>query len=163
MYLLKISYHVNAILKTCLYKALFGRKIFLGGGTTFRRNFRIYLEKNATIHIGRNCFFNHGCSLNALESIQIGDGCIFGENVKIYDHNHRFNQMQVPIKEQGFTTGEVIIGNQCWIGSNAVILKGVHIGDHCVIGAGTVVDRDIPAGTLVTAERSLVLKPILWK
>lgn len=160
MKLLKIIYHISAIGKKLLYKLLFGKSFIIGKKTTFRRNFRVYLEDGAVIHIGKNCFFNHGCSINALKRVEIGDGCLFGENVKIYDHNHRFSQRNVPIKEQGFTTGTVTIGDGCWIGSNVVILKGVHIGNHCVIGAGTVIDRDIPEETIVTADRNLITKKI---
>lgn len=67
----------------------------------------------------------------------------------MYDHNHRFRDLNKPIKEQGFSDGEVIIGKHCWIGSNVVLLKGTHIGDNCVIGAGCVVDREIQDNTLV--------------
>lgn len=163
IYLIKFIYHFSAFWKGFLYKLLFGKRFSLGKGTTFRRYFQIYLDPQATIRIGRNCFFNHGCSINALQRIEIGDDCLFGENVKIYDHNHRFSRGDIPIKEQGFSADGVTIGNQCWIGSNVVILRGVHIGARCVIGAGAVVDRDIPEGMLVTADRSLTMKPILWK
>lgn len=162
-YILKAIYHINAFIRLALYKLLFGKQFIPGGGITFRRHFQLYLEGKAIVRIGRNCFFNHGCSINALERVEIGDGCIFGENVKIYDHNHRFSSGQMPIKEQGFTTAPVVIGEQCWIGSNVVILKGVHIGGHCVIGAGAVIDRDIPAGMLVRAQRTLTMENIRYK
>lgn len=134
--------------------------IFLWGGTTFRRFFNIYLEKGATITIGKGCFFNHGCSLNALEKIQIGDECIFGENVKIYDHNHRFADTEVKIKNQGYTTAPVSIGNRCWFGSNVIVLKGASIGNNCVIGAGCIIAKDIPDDSIVTADRLLKIEKI---
>lgn len=62
------------------------------------------------VKIGNSCFFNNGCSINANKSITIGDGTLFGENVKIYDHNHRFRERDILIKEQGFTMGEIEIG-----------------------------------------------------
>lgn len=163
MIVLKLSYHLAALWKKWLYRLLFGKGFHIGKHTTFRRDFRVYLEPGATLSIGQNCFFNHGCSINVLQEVQIGDGCLFGENVKIYDHNHRFSLKNQPIKAQGFSVGEVVIGSHCWLGSNAVILKGVHIGDHCVIGAGAVIDRDIPARTLVTAGRILTMEKIHWK
>lgn len=160
---IKLYYHTVALLKTLLYRLLFGKAFHMEKGTTFRRDFHVYLEKGAILSIGRNCFFNHGCSINVLSRVEIGDGCLFGENVKIYDHNHRFSQKNQSIKEQGFFMNPVSIGNQCWLGSNVTILKGVHIGDHCVIGAGTVIDRDIPEGTLVTSGRTLTMETIHWK
>lgn len=160
MQLLKLKYHINAFAKILLYKLLFGNLFLVGRGTTFRRFFNIYLEKGATISIGRDCFFNHSCSINALEKITIGDGCIFGENVKIYDHNHRFTGLNGNIKSQGYTTGKVYIGNRCWFGSNVVVLKGVHIGDNCVIGAGCIVSNDIPPNSIVTCNRELNIESI---
>lgn len=127
----------------------------MGGGTTCRRYFNVYIDSNAKIYIGKNCFFNHGCSLTALEEIRIGDGCLFGENVKIYDHNHRFSNPDIPIKEQGYTKGKVTIGSHCWICSNVTILKGVTIGDNCVIGAGCVVKKDVPQGTILQMEQNI--------
>lgn len=49
------------------------------------------------VKIGDNVFFNNGTSIAAKEKIEIGDNCIFGENVKIYDHNHVFKDLQKPI------------------------------------------------------------------
>ena len=92
----------------------------------------------------RNCFSGGGGG---------GGGTIFGESVKIYDHNHRFHEDK-PIKEQGYSNGEVHIGGHCWIGSGVIILKGADISDNCVIGAGCVVDGCVPKGSVVTADRS---------
>lgn len=130
------------------------------GGTTFRRFFNVYLERGATLKIGKACFFNHGCSINALVKIEIGDECIFGEGVKVYDHNHRFADAVVKIKEQGFTTAPVNIGNRCWIGSNVVILKGACIGNNCVIGAGCIIAQEIPDNSIVTMDRQLKIEKI---
>ena len=77
---------------------------------------------------------------------------MFGENVKIYDHNHRFNNPDLPIKEQGFSVGKVIVGKHCWIGSNVALLKGTEIGDNCVIGACVIVNGKVPAGTIVKVK-----------
>jgi acetyltransferase-like isoleucine patch superfamily enzyme len=81
--------------------------------------------------------------------------------VKIYDHNHRFNQ-HIEIKQQGFSNGSVIIGQHCWMGSNVMILKNTVIGDNCVIGAGTVVSGTIPSNSIVKAGYSLTVEPIKY-
>lgn len=80
-------------------------------------------------------------------------GTLFGENVKIYDHNHRF-QKDSPIKEQGYSNGEVHIGGHCWIGSGVIILKGADISDNCVIGAGSVISGYIPEGCIAVSKRN---------
>lgn len=116
------------------------------------------IGKNGEVNIGNNVFFNNYCSLNAIERIIIGDGTIFGENVKVYDHNHCYQDPNVPIKEQGFTSAPVNIGKHCWIASNVVILKGVTIGDNCVIGAGCVIYKDVPEESVMINKQELVIK-----
>lgn len=110
------------------------------------------IGKKGKIAIGNDCFFNHDCSLNSLEKIEIGKGCLFGENVKIYDHNHKFLDTSIPIKEQGYFMEKVCIGQHCWIGSNVVILKGTIIGDNCVVGAGCIVRGKVENGTVLKSR-----------
>lgn len=98
--------------------------------------------------IGDNVFFNNYCSINAKDSITIGNDTIFGENVRIYDHNHTFSEKDILIRYQGYTVAPIIIGNNCWICSNVIILKGVTIGDNVVIGAGCVISTDIPSNSI---------------
>lgn len=149
MRLFKVWYHVCTFFKYILLKLLYRNQISFGKHITWRKRFMILLDKKATIEIGDDCFFNNDCSINALKSIKIGKGTIFGEGVKIYDHNHRFSDLQKSIKNQGFVSDEITIGNHCWIGSNVIILKGAKISDNCVIGAGVVVKEFIPSNTIV--------------
>lgn len=114
-----------------------------------RKAFMLTIEDNGYVSVGARVFFNNNCSLNSLLGIEIGSDCIFGENVHIYDHDHVYLSRNIPINQQGFTKDKVIIEKNCWIGSNVTILKGVTIGEHSVIGAGCVVNRNIPPGSLV--------------
>jgi acetyltransferase-like isoleucine patch superfamily enzyme len=59
---------------------------------------------------------------------------------------------------KGGRFAEVIIGNDVWIGANAVILKGVTIGDGAVVGAGAVVTSDVPPGAVVAGNPAKVIK-----
>lgn len=147
--------HINS---RRVYYAYFYKNIDIGYNLNFRRNFEINTSKEANIKIGNNCFFNNECSLNAHKYICIGDNCIFGENVKVYDHNHIFRDYIKPIYTQGFKCKNVIIGNDCWIGSNSVILPGTKIGDKVIIGAGCVISGEIESGMIVTANRELQFK-----
>ena len=160
MKILKIKYHIVAIVRIAFFKMLFGSSFHVERGTTFRRFFNIYIEKGAEISIGKDCFFNHGCSVNALKKVEIGDGCIFGENVKIYDHNHRFADPNQKIKDQGFSIATVKIGAHCWFGSNVVILKGANIGNNCVIGAGCIIDSTVPDNTVVRIKQDLTYEDV---
>lgn len=149
MKILKLWYHFKAAVKKVVYKVVFGKKLSIGRGTTWRDGFHIAIEGDGEIHIGSNCFFNNNCSVNALKAVSIGDGTIFGTNCHVYDHNHRFSVEEESIKSQGYTVGETKIGKHCWLGTGVIVLKGVTIGDNCVIGAGVVVDKDVEAGSVL--------------
>ena len=160
MTLLKIYWRTKAAFKKLCFKLMFGKRFSVGRNTTFRPNFGIYLEKGARIKIGSNCFFNRGCSINSIESVEIGDYTIFGENVKIYDQDHKFRDTSKLIREQGFTVGSVKIGSNCWICTNTVILKGVTIGNNFVIGAGCIIYKDIPDNSLVKSNGGITIEPL---
>lgn len=149
MLFFKICYHINSIIKKIFYKMIYGNRIKFGKGVNFRKNFTIVVEGKGKIEIGSNTFFNNYCSINAKEFVKIGENCLFGENVKIYDHDHNYKVKEKPIRTQGFKCKEVFIGDNCWIGSNSVILRGVQIGEHCVIGAGEIVRNNIESDSLV--------------
>lgn len=123
----------------------------------FRDNFHIYIEEDGILKIGRNVFFNNNCSVTVRLKVSIGANCIFGENVKIYDHNHKFKEPNTPIYKQGFSSEEIVIEDDCWIASNVIILKGVHIGRHSVIGAGVIVYKDIPSNSVVMCHQNTII------
>ncbi len=161
MIFIKLICHVYAALLMMFYRVAYrcgGGKIKVGKRFTFRRGFSLMIDRGGEVIIGDNVFFNNYCSLNANERIVIGDGTIFGENVRVYDHNHCYRNTNVPIKEQGFSSAPVSIGKHCWLASNVVILKGVTIGDNCVIGAGCVIHKDVPENTVVVNKQELVYK-----
>lgn len=157
MTLLKLLFYINCKIQYLFLKLIYGSKIIIRKNVVWRKNFNVMVGKKAKIIIGENCFFNNGCSLNALSKIEIGKGTIFGENVKIYDHNHRFSNIDMPIKQQGYTYGDINIGNHCWIASNVVILKGVSIGDNSVIGAGVIVSNDVPCNTIIKNNNQVII------
>lgn len=113
---------------------------------------------NASLKIGERVYFNDGIHISCLENVEIGQGCLFGPNVKIFDNNHQFDAVN-GVKTTN-KTAPIKIGKNCWIAANVVILKGTTIGENCVIGAGCVVKGDIPPASLVTQDRSLKIEPI---
>lgn len=163
MIIIKAYYHLIAILVKFIYSIIYFKKISIGQKTTWRSSFKLMIDKNGFLKIGEYCFFNNYCSINVNNRIEIGSNTIFGENVKIYDHNHRFNLKNKNISDQGFSNGTVKIGNNCWIGSNTTILKGSEIGDNVVIGAGMVIDSKIPSNTIVKRQSNYVINDIQYK
>ena len=160
MLFIKFWHHIICFIQLIIFKLLYGKQLQIGKHVTWRSNFSIMIDANGRVVIGDNCFFNNGCSIASNRNITIGEGTLFGENVKVYDHNHRFRNLVVPIKEQGFSNGNVSIGKHCWIGSNVVILKGALIGDNCVIGAGCVIDCTVTSGTIVKLNQNIVVSHI---
>ena len=160
MMLIKVWYRFTGLLLKAVYKVVYGRHMRWGRGFHMRKGFQATVEHGGVITLGNNVFFNNGCGLHARKAITIGDETIFGENVHVYDHNHRFADPTLAIKDQGYTEAPVTIGRHCWIGSNVTILKGATIGDNTVIGAGCVISGDIPANSVVRMESSLHVDPI---
>ncbi len=109
---------------------------------TCRLNCNFYLHEGADLSIHKNVFFNNGCSVNCLGVTEIGENTIFGEGVKIYDHNHKFgynNNGELRVERGEFSIGKVIIGKNYWIGSNVTIINNVTIGDNVIIGANCLI------------------------
>ena len=127
-------------------------KIKLSRDNTFRRNCIITLDLGGQLIIGHSNFFNNRCSMNCLGKIEIGSNNLFGENVLLYDHNHRFSNLGVPVVEQGFSVGKIKIGNNCWIGSGCIILNNVTIGDNVIIGANNLVYQSIPSDIILKSN-----------
>ena len=111
---------------------------------------------NGALKIGDGCYFSRFCMISAQESVTIGDHCMFGPGVKVFDNNHRHSPEKGVSPE--LTTAPVTIGDRCWICSDVVILKGVRIGNNCVVGAGCVVREDLPDGTVVTLRQEKVVR-----
>ena len=123
-------------------------------------NFLLYPE--AEITISENVFFNNYCSINALGKISIGENTIFGEAVKIYDHNHKHDRVNniLEVERDEFSIAPVSIGRNCWIGSNVTILKGVEIGDNVIVGANCLIYQSIPSNSIVKLKTELTVTPV---
>ena len=95
-----------------------------------------------------------GCS----GKIIIGKNVMIGPRCSLFAENHYFKNTTVSIKSQGVNQKGITIEDDCWIGSNVVILDGVTIGKGCVIGAGTLITKNVPAGSIVMDQREKKIK-----
>lgn len=95
-----------------------------------------------------------GCS----GKIEIGKNVMIGPRVSLFAENHNFSDKNRSIKHQGVNNKGIVIEDNCWIGSGAIILDGVTIGSGTVIGAGTLVTKDVPKNSIIYDSRSKVLK-----
>lgn len=100
------------------------------------------------IRIGDGNYFNRNVMLDACGSIIVGSYNMIGPDVYIADSNHQTGDGRSPA-ELPMQRGTVRIGDRCWIGAKAVILKDVQLGDGCVVAAGAVVTNSVPPGEVV--------------
>lgn len=107
----------------------------------------INFPENVTI--GDNIIVNRNVLITARSSITIGNNVLIGSNVVLNDSNHQFIDKDTPINKQGHTAAPIVIEDDVWLASNAIILKGVHIGKGAVVAAGSVVTKDVEPYTVV--------------
>ena len=87
----------------------------------------------------------------------MGNGVMIGPGVVIVSSNHDHLQTNLPMTKMDHIFAPVVIGNDIWIGANAVILAGVQIGNGAVIAAGSVVNKDVNAFDIVGGVPARVL------
>lgn len=127
-----------------------GNVQFLHPGVT------INFPENVTI--GDNIIINRNVLITARSSITIGNNVLIGSNVVLNDSNHQFADRETPINKQGHTAEPIVIEDDVWIASNAIILKGVHIGKGAVVAAGSVVTKDVAPYTVVAGVPAKIIK-----
>lgn len=108
--------------------------------------------------IGNNSSIGPFAYIGCSGFIEIGNNVIMGPRVGIFAENHHFDNLELPIREQGVERSFVKINDNCWIASNVVILAGVTIGEGCVIASGSVVTKDIPPFSVVAGVPAKVIK-----
>ena len=113
------------------------------------------------IFIGNGCIILFRFQCNAAKSVKIGDNVLIASNVFITDSDHIVEPNGIPVtKSKNLKYSPVVIGNNCWIGQNVVILKGVTIGDNCVIGANSVVVKDVEDNSIVAGNPAKLIKKL---
>lgn len=120
--------------------------VSIGARSALRDN--VLLAGNGQIVIGDRTAINEGCIITAMERVTIGNDVMLAPRVYILDVDHAFESRDQPISRQGYKIIPVTIGDGVWVGTGAVITKGVSIGEGAIIGANSVVTRDIPPYTI---------------
>ena len=134
--------------------------IKFGSHVRLKKYCHILMFPKAELIIDSNVFFNNYCSINCLEKISIGENTMFGEGVKLYDHNHSFGYKEnsLLVSRDEFETAPIVIGKNCWIGSNVTILKGVTIGDNVIIGANCLNYKSVAGNTVVKEKTEYIVE-----
>lgn len=117
---------------------------------------------NPCLKIGDKCNIGEYTHITACNKVEIGDGLLTGRFVFIGDNSHgRFSIEESfipPVERELVSKGEVVIGNNVWIGDKATILSGVHIGDNVIIGANSVVTKDVPSNSVAAGNPARIIK-----
>ena len=179
----KVDIHPSAILLDSAYfdyrTEEESKRIFIDEESMIGCNF-IFESDSGVIKIGKRTFINAGTNIISINEIEIGDDVTIGWNIYIYDHDshsldYRFRKDDIERQREDFyanrnfifskdwstvKSAPVKICNKVWIGFNAIILKGVTIGEGAIVAAGAVVTKDVPAWTVVAGNPATIVKNI---
>lgn len=128
------------------------KKVMIKKNFKLETDAKIRVIDGGTLEIGENCFINCGSYITVMGSTKIGNNCMFGPNVMVFDHDHDY-KTEGGITAGKTTIGEIEIGNNVWIGAGSIILRGAKIEDNCVIAAGTVVKGLVPHDCMCYQKR----------
>ena len=142
----------GAIIKPGVKLRTFDGSIHISSGAILERNVYISAVDGGRIIIGKNVFINDSCKIVIRKKVEIGNGTLFGPGVYIYDHDHVFSTEGVD--PSTFKTSPISIGNNCWIGARAILLRGCQIGENAVVGAGAIVKQIVPQCSLLVSNSS---------
>lgn len=129
-----------------------GGYLDIGTGLKMRDGAKLRVRKGARCTIGKNVSISSNNIITCHDQITIGDGVQLSPNVLIYDHDHDF-RAEGGIGAMKYRTSPVIIGNNCWIGANTVILRGTKLGNNCVVGAGSVLRGEYSDNSVIVQKR----------
>jgi acetyltransferase-like isoleucine patch superfamily enzyme len=123
---------------------------------------RIEVGPDACMDVGEGTYFSPNVRIIVSSGLTIGRGCAVGWDVQILDddqHAFRSGNRQRP------RTAPVILGDRVWVGSKAMIFKGVEIADGCVVASGAVVTRSVdePNSLVAGNPASVVRRGIVWE
>jgi acetyltransferase-like isoleucine patch superfamily enzyme len=128
-----------------------GRWSWIGHGTKIRAH-------EGSVAIGAKTVLGQECTISSFQHVAIGRECILADRVMLIDFDHGVTEVERPIRLQGIYKRDVNVGNNCWIGYGACILRGSTVGDNCIVGTSTVVTKDVPPNAVVGGVPARVLR-----
>ncbi len=136
------------------------RAVNISKNTIIGKNTRISAGGNGKVYIGESVLIDDCTFIMAHEKIVIGKNTKIAAFCFITDFNHKYTDIKKTVKEQGYETKPVTIGENVWVGTHVVILPGVTIANRSVIGAGSVVTKNIPPNSVAVGNPARVIKHI---
>jgi len=131
-------------------RLILGGFVHVGDGTALRSH-------EGTLRIGPKAVFGRNTIVNSYLDVEIGSGALIGDFVYIGDFDHRTDDVDLPIKDQGIVKAPVRIGAGCWLGVKATVLRGCSVGQGAVVGANSVVTRHVPPFAVVAGAPARII------
>ncbi len=137
--------------------------VVLGDGCTIGP-YGIVRATGVLSQLGKGFRMGHFSSMDAFAfvgasgGVIVGDNVIMGQKVSFHAEEHLFDDLHTPIRRQGVKQQGIVIGDDCWVGSNVTFLDGAHVESGCVIGAGAIVKGHIPANAVVVGNPGRVIR-----
>jgi acetyltransferase-like isoleucine patch superfamily enzyme len=155
-------------------------KIYLGDNLIFRRNVEIRTHQNSKLTIADNCRVDRGVRILSTNSSHIeisfgvriglysvfngGDSIFIGKNtlisgfVYLQTSMHNYFEQGKNIQEQGYTHKKIILGEDCWIGTHAVIFPGVNLKNKVIVGSSSVVNKSFEENSIIAGSPAKIIK-----
>ena len=132
-------------------RLIIGAYTHIGGGTALRAH-------EGTLRVGPKTILGVRNTVNTWLDVEIGASCIFADDVYVCDFDHRTEELDVPIKDQGIVKSPVRIGEDVWVATKVVVTRGSDIGPHSVVAAGAVVRGEHPERSVIAGVPARVVR-----
>jgi acetyltransferase-like isoleucine patch superfamily enzyme len=134
-----------------------GRGVTVGRGVIVECT-SVLWHKGVGFSIGDRSSIGEYSFVGCAGGVAIGENVLIGQRVSFHSQNHNFERTGELIRDQGVREDGIRVGDDCWIGSGAIILDGVVLGEGSVVGAGSVVSRSFPARSVIAGVPARVVK-----
>lgn len=139
-------------------RAKIAKKLFGSTGNNLIMSNPFYCDYGSNIYVGDNFYTNFDCMILDVCKVTIGNNVFFAPKVSIYTATH---PIDAAVRATGLEYGKpVTIGDNVWVGGNAIINPGVTIGNNVVIGSGSVVTKDIPSNVIAAGNPCKIIRSI---
>ena len=132
-------------------RIVLGRWVHLGDGNRLRAH-------EGTLRIGDKTVLGRENTFNCYLDLHVGAQCIVADCVYVCDFDHRFDEVDRPIKDQGLVKTPVRIGDDVWLGVKSSVLRGADVGEGTVVAAHAVVRGTVPPFSVVAGVPGRVVR-----
>jgi acetyltransferase-like isoleucine patch superfamily enzyme len=142
-----------------IYQDREGDNVFLSEQVHLHRGTTLQTGMGGRITIGTGTHIQLRCQISAYKgSVHIGKRGEIAPNCAFYPYDHGLLP-DIPIRKQPLKSkGDIIIGDDVWLGFGVTVLDGVHIGNGAIIGAGSVVTKNIPEESIAVGNPARIVK-----